>query len=90
MMLFEDELVVERAHGHLRAGQPIVDVVDLGDAERLLRDKAHFRAAVRAEKKNDEPQREQAWSRWLGKHLAETEQARTEARQRRSRSDRGR
>jgi hypothetical protein len=73
-------------------GRPLVEIADLGDAERLLQKKAHFRAAVRAAKKHEEPQHEQAWSGWLGKYLAETEQARTEVtqRQRRSRSDHGR
>jgi len=49
-------------------GRPLIEIADFGDAERLLRNKAHFRTFVSAESRQlPSPQPEQPWSGWLGR-----------------------
>jgi hypothetical protein len=58
-------------------GRPFVEVADLGDAERLLRNNVHFRTLVGAESRQlPSPQPEQPWSGWLGRYRAATDKAR--------------
>jgi hypothetical protein len=65
-------------------GRPVVDISDLGDAERLLRNKGHFRSIVNGMNQDTGPLSEQPWSGWLGRYHAAVESARgaTTSRQR--------
>jgi hypothetical protein len=52
-------------------GRPFVEVAGLGDAERLLNNKTHFRTLVRTASQQPAPrQAEPNWSGWLGKYHA--------------------
>ena len=51
-------------------GRPVVEVSDLGDAERLLGNKAHFRSIIKSMNQDIAPPSEQPWSGWLGKYSA--------------------
>jgi hypothetical protein len=74
-------------------GRPFVEVADLGDAERLLNNKTHFRTLVRtASQQPAQPQPEPKSSGWLGKYHAAIATARDTitTRQRDPRKGRGR
>jgi hypothetical protein len=58
-------------------GRPSVEIADLGDAERLLRNKVHFRTLVGTQSRQlPSPQPEQPWSGWLGRYRAAIDNAR--------------
>lgn len=59
-------------------GRPVLEVVDFGNAEKLLRDKAHFRDRVRLFLDHGAESLEGCWGGWLGRYqtrLAETASA---------------
>ena len=58
-------------------GRPRIEIADLGDAERLLRDKVHFQTLVGAGSRQlPSPQPEQHWSGWLGRYRTAIDNAR--------------
>jgi type IV secretory pathway VirD2 relaxase len=57
-------------------GRPVVEISDLGDAERLLRNQLHFRTIIKSINQDTPPPSEQPWSGWLGRYNAAVEQAR--------------
>jgi hypothetical protein len=57
-------------------GRPVVEISDLGDAERLLGNKAHFRNTIKGMNENLAPLSEHPWSGWLGRYNAALESAR--------------
>ena len=59
-------------------GRPIVETTDLGDADRLLKNMAHFRSNVAAGRQQF-PTVEGPWSGWLGKYVAAIARARNES-----------
>lgn len=58
------------------AGRPVVEISDLGDAERLLRNKGHFQSIVNGMNQDIGSLSEQLWSGWLGRYHAATVSAR--------------
>jgi hypothetical protein len=72
-------------------GRPLIEIADFGDAERLLRNKAHFRTLVSAESRQlPSPQPEQPWSGWLGRYRAAIDNARGAVQRRRHDPNTGR
>ena len=72
-------------------GRPLIEIADFGDAERLLRNKAHFRTFVSAESRQlPSPQPEQPWSGWLGRYRAAIDNARGAVQRRRHDPNTGR
>jgi hypothetical protein len=57
-------------------GRPVADISDLGDAERLLRNKGHFRTIINGMNQYRAPLSEQLWSGWLGRYNAAIERVR--------------
>jgi hypothetical protein len=84
------EMAAARSEGKLRAnsfvrfqrmfgddGRPIVETVDMGDADRLLRNRTHFRERA-ASSSGFPPEVGGPWSGWLGKYSAALVQIREE------------
>ena len=57
-------------------GRPIVEISDLGDAERLLESNVHFRSTIKGTNQDTAPLSTQPWSGWLGRYNAAIERAR--------------